>query len=43
MLYYLFSFLVFKTPLEPFEWDLIREEDQTVDTSNDNIVHDISP
>lgn len=34
----------FKTPLEPFEWDLIREEDRSVDTiNNDNTVQNISP
>lgn len=39
-------FLEFKTPLEPFEWDLIREEDRIVDNeslNNDNIENDFSP
>lgn len=39
-------FLEFKTPLEPFEWDLIREEDRTVDNeslNNENRENDFSP
>jgi len=44
ILCYFILLLDFKTPLEPFEWDLIREEDRTVDTTNnDNTEHDISP
>lgn len=42
ILYYLF--LDFKTPLEPFEWDLIKEEDRKVGTTNnDNTEYNISP
>ncbi|XP_060879047.1 kinesin-related protein 4-like isoform X2 [Metopolophium dirhodum] len=36
----------FKTPLEPFEWDLIREEDRsavTESTNNENTEHHFSP
>ncbi|VVC36089.1 Hypothetical protein CINCED_3A007241 [Cinara cedri] len=36
----------FKTPLESFEWDLIREEDQKIDNeslNNENTSYDFSP
>lgn len=49
VLLFFFFFLEFKTPLEPFEWDLIREEGRTIDTVdtesmiNDITEHEISP
>jgi len=39
-------FLEFKTPLESFEWDLIREEDRssvTESINNENTEHHFSP
>lgn len=37
----------FKTPLEPFEWDLIRDEGNAVtdneSSTKENIVDDFSP
>lgn len=35
-------FLEFKTPLEPFEWDLIQEEGNT-EYINDTTDRDLSP
>lgn len=46
LLFNYFIFLEFKTPLESFEWDLIREEDRIEDIesiNNDITEHEISP
>lgn len=43
---YIIIFLEIKTPLESFEWNLIREEDPTAVTefiNNENTEHNLSP